>query len=195
MPTWLSNAMRQRLEEQKVPYYQLRNGPEKADSLPSAEPHIVLMRDDAAGDSFISPPGTSAVNPSTFKVQQMGMELLVFARGAVRGASTLDHEDQGDCVVKQVLRALYHILRRRRWEIRRGAYLTKAQVEELDYVGWPGRIYQLLFAINVALDDVDYQGDALEEFPVGQGGVTFGLDTEVDGGQGGKELPKATTEV
>jgi hypothetical protein len=195
MPTWLSKAMRERLREQRVPFYQLRDGPERMENLPTAEPHIVLQRDDNSGDAFIRPPGTSAVNPGTFRVQQIGMELLVFARGPVSGASTLDHEDQGDAVVHQLMRALYRILTRNRWDVRRAGYLTKAQVAELGYGGWPGRIYQLLFTVNVGLTDVDYKGAALEEFEMGPGGVPFELDTDVEGGQGGRELPRATTEV
>jgi hypothetical protein len=195
MPTWLSVAMRRQLEEQRVPFFQVRDGPERMDNLPTAEPHIVLQRDDDSGDSFIRPIGTSPVNPSVFLTQQVGMKLLVFARGAVAGASTLDHEDQGDCVVQQLLRALYKLLRDRRWEVRRAGYLSKAQVDELDFGGWPGRIYQLLFVLNVTLDDVDYLGAALEEFEMGPDGVPIETETEVDGGQGGRQLPRAGTEL
>lgn len=195
MPTWLSTALRNRLKEQRVPFYQLRDGPEQTTNLPTAEPHIVLQRDDNSGDAFIRPPGTSAVNPSAFRVLQIGLECLVFARGAVAGSSTLDHEDAGDAVVHQIMRALYHTLTRRRWEVRRAGYLSKAQVAELGYGGWPGRIYQLLFTINVALEDTDYQGAALEEFVMGPDGVPFEIETEVEGGQGGRELPRATTGV
>lgn len=195
MPTWLHNRLRDRLKEQRVPYYQLRDGPERMTNLPGAESHIVLQRDDESGDVFIRPIGTSPVNPSVFRTQQIGMEALIFARAAKSGASAMDHEDEGDALVCQVTRALYHIFTDRRWEVRRAGYLSKARVEELAFGDWPGRIYQLLFTFNATLADRDYLGNALEEFEMGPGGVPFETELEIDGGQGGRELPRATTEV
>jgi hypothetical protein len=193
MPSWLSQQLRDRLAQQRVPF-ELRDNQERGDSLASAPPHLVLKRDDLTGDGFLPIPGTSAENPRSFLVHQIGMELLIFARGPVSAATTLDHEDQGDHLVQQALKALYQTLRRRRWQPTRGGFLSKAEAGELDYHGWPGRIYRLRFSVNKALETTDYQGAALDEYEVGPGGVTFGLDTEVEGGQGGATLPSATTE-
>jgi hypothetical protein len=123
------------------------------------------------------------------------MELLVFARSTARSGQTVDHEDQADAIVEQLLVALYHVFQQfdgPRWRPSPGRFLTKQEIEERRLQQWTGRIYRLPFAFDTTVKDENYKGVGLDTVAGGD----FDIETDTETlGQGGTELPGASTEL
>lgn len=195
MPRWLTRSLSERLERQKLPYYQIVNGPEPLDQRVSSEPHIVLQRDQGIGDTYGPPKGRGLPEAPNLMLRTVGMELLVFARSTERSGSSVDHEDQADDIVRQLLVALYHVFQQYegpRWRPGPGRFLRKEEIDERRLQQWPGRIYRLPFSYDEAVRDEDYKGAGADTIEGGD----FDVQTDTETlGAGGAELPSANTEL
>lgn len=195
MPRWLTRALSTQLEEQKLPYYRIVDGPEPMDQRVTTSPHIVLQRDQATGDTIGPPKGRGKVDARNLFLETVGMELLIYARSPEKGATSVDHEDQADAIRRQLLVGLYHVFQSYdgpRWRLGVGRFLAKQEIEELRLQQWTGRIYRLPFSYDEAVKDTDYKGAGADT--VEGGDFTFETETETEGA-GGTELPCASTEV
>jgi hypothetical protein len=195
MPRWLTRDLSARLKVQKLPYYSIVDGPQALDQRPGAEPHIVLQRDQGTGDTTGPPRGRGLAEARNLMLLSIGMELLIFARSTARTNQTVDHEDQSDDIRKQVLVALYHVFQGYdgvRWRVGPGRFLTKQEIDERHLQSWPGRIYRLPFSFDDTVKDENYKGSGLDT--IDGGAIDYETETETLG-QGGTELPSASTEL
>ena len=195
MPRWLTTALSDRLKVQKLPYYSVVDGPEPLDQRPGAEPHIVLQRDQGVGDTTGFPRGRGKSDARNLWLRTIGMELLVFARSTERSGQTVDHEDQADDIVAQLLAALYHVFQAYdgpRWRPGQGRFLTKEEIDERHLQTWTGRIYRLPFSFDTTIKDENFKGTGLAT--IDGGDIDYETETETTGA-GGTELPSASTEL
>ncbi len=193
MPRWLSNDLRKQLELQKVPYYDIVDGPEALESRPQTRPHIVLQSDEQTGDVFSNAQGLGEEAARNMAMITIGMEALVFGRATKGGV--VDHDEQCRCVARQLVVALAHVLQGygiASLKLQPGRFLSREQLEERRLTQWPGRVYRLGFSWDEAVRDTDYKGDGADT--VDGGDVTYETDYETEGA-GGAELPSASTEV
>lgn len=195
MPRYLSDALRRELKRQKVPYYNVVDGPEPLDQRPQTEPHIVLQSDERTGDGFGPPKGLGTAAARNVALYTIGMELLIFARATVRGATTVDHDDQARCLAKQLIVALqrsFESFNNQRWRATMLRFLTKEELEERRLTQWPGRVYRIAFSFDDTVKDQDYKGEGADT--IDGGDIDYETEYETTG-QGGNELPSAGTET
>lgn len=196
MPTYLTQALRAELIARKVPY-ELVYGPEHMTQGPRSRSHIVLKRDDQAGDGWGPPKSRTTTNPTYRYTRMIGFVLLVFVESTKAGASVEDHEDVADAVVNQLGLALQTIMHEQRsqWRPRTSRFLTAAELEEANLSAWPGRVYMLPFEIDQGIYDTGWDLDEAYEAEAG-GDDGFATSTTLDtSGEtfGPSGLPGATT--
>jgi hypothetical protein len=195
MPRWLSDAVRAQLRRQKVPYYNIVDGPEPLEQRPQTEPHIVLQSDERTGDGFGPPRGLGTAAARNLAIFTIGMELLIFARSTARGATAVDHDDQARCLAKQLIVALQRSFEgfgNQRWRATQLRFLSREEVDERRLTQWPGRVYRIAFTFDDTVKDQDYKGAGADT--IDGGDIDYQTDFETQG-QGGNELPEAHTEA
>jgi hypothetical protein len=194
MPRWLSERLRAQLKAQKLPYFDLKDGPVPMESRPQAQPHIELKSDDRTGDTFGPAAGRGPAEAQNLMLTTTAMEALIFGR-CPKPAGVVDHDDQCRAIRDQLIVALAHIFDSYgiiRWRLQPGRFLTREEIDERRLQSWPGRIYRLAFSWDEGIQDRDFKGDGAHT--VDGGDVTYETETETQG-PGGSELPGASTEV
>jgi hypothetical protein len=186
--------LRAQLKAQKLPYFDIRDGPVPMESRPAAQPHIELLSDSRTGDTFGPARGLGTESERNLHKITIGMEALIFGRAA-KPAAIVDHDDQCRAIATQLIVGLTHVLAGKGeviWRLQPGRFLTREELDERRLTGWPGRVYQLGFSWDEAITDTDYKGIGAPT--VDSDDVTYETETEVEG-PGGSELPSANTEV
>lgn len=173
-------------------------GPERSGGMTGQR--IVLERDRANGDQFTGPRSQQR-NPGLVDVRAIGAVLRVYAQSTVAGANVWDHERVADQAIDLITVALRRIVSARKTLWRVGA-AKLVSADELDLRGlqsWPGVVYEMRFAIDRGVYDYTWQGAALDEATMGEGGFSIASPTLTMSGSAGTsvptDLPSATTEI
>jgi hypothetical protein len=155
------------------------DGPEPTKTATFGRERIVIEHADS--DSY-APPWSQQRNPHKCMTRNIGAKLTIYAKSPKAGALVFEHRRRCEQILDMVLCALSKVAAVRKHNggflPTGGRFITPADLEASERPG--GAVYELNFAVQRAVNDVTWSGDAQPEATVGGvDGVGFNNSTRV----------------
>ncbi len=180
-------GVRDRMEAKGLPKSWFTYGPPQVPQSVGGT-RLFMCVDEESGDAIL-PAHSQRKNPEHVAARALGFKIAIYAHSTREGAGRADHEDIAIRIANMCHVAIERLTKTpgtsTMWRPTRAGFVTLQSSD-----GWAGRLYEMRFQIDIAVDDVTFTGDAADEAtPLAAGTTT--LDLEGPGTS--SDLPNATT--
>lgn len=142
-------------------------GPDKAGAAALTRSRIVIDVDDELGDEFAAAMKAGR-NPTMRAVLWQGAFCRIFVRSDEGAARVHEHRRLAMQAVRMVYVALEKSVaaRHNRFRIASAKFLNATELQLRGIENWPGVVYELRFAVDSAVNDTNWVGDAKPEVTI-----------------------------